>query len=133
MKSLLLSLLFIFAGNSFASFVLESGDYAVKLQDRSGGIHYCKLNIQNNLEQATLLLNITNCPPNVIDVTLFSYEDGALYQSDKIVATTERGGYIMYEIRPKSNVQFEMTSYRVYGDGGVNKPRKVIATKPEVK
>jgi hypothetical protein len=129
MKLLTIALASLISLNVFANFVLESGDYGVYVQDRHGRTHSCTFNIHHDLNQDTLLLNILDCPPNVINVTLYSYNNGSLYQSAQIPATTDRGGYMMYEIRPVSNIQFEMTTHRVYGDGGVNRPRAIVATK----
>ena len=131
MKKIIFLLSLIFTMNLFAMGDLATGDYGVSVTDRRGKVHHCTLNIKNVKEETGdeyLVLNISDCPPPVVDITLFKYESDNLYQSDKIHVTTRRGGYKIYIIRPLSDTHFEMESFREYGDGGVAKPRKVIAT-----
>jgi hypothetical protein len=128
MKKLLALCVFLLSLSAFAAPQLESGAYGVQVRDRRGNIHHCTLNIENNTAAEFLVLNINDCPPPVIDVRLYKYDGGTSYMSDKIYVTTRRGGYKMYEIIPMSTSKFKMISYREYGDGGVGKPREVVAT-----
>lgn len=129
MKKLLL-LLSLFSLSAFAQMPqLESGDYKVEVRNRAGQTRVCTLNIQNNVATSDLVLNISDCPPAVVNVTLFGYEDESYYMSSKIVANTRRGGFKLYEIHPISTTQFKMISHREYGDGGVGRPRSVMAFK----
>lgn len=125
-KFLILGFMFLSMG-VLAAPILETGDYGVSLRNRNGDVMNCTLNIFNNTEEGFLVLNILDCPPQVIDVVLHEYDNGDIFVSEKIPATTRRGGYKLYEIKPLSSTSFEMTSHREYGDGGVGRPRSIVA------
>lgn len=127
MKNLLILGFMFLSAAAFGAPTLESGDYGVSLRNRHGDVKHCTLNIFNNQEEGILVLNILDCPPQVVDVVLYEYEDGDIFVSEKIPATTRRGGYKLYEIKPLSSTSFEMTSHREYGDGGVGRPRSIVA------
>lgn len=129
MKKSILFLISILSFSVFATSSLETGDYGVTLKNRAGETKKCTLSILNNTAENILVLNIADCPPKVIDVVLYPSQDGDFYVSEEIYPDTRREGYKFYEIRELSAKQFEMTSHRVYGDGGIGKPRKIIATK----
>jgi hypothetical protein len=122
----LMSIAFLFSTFAFAAPVLQTGDYGVTVYDRYGRAHNCTLEIQSYSDH--LVLSINNCPPPVNNVRLNSFDNGEIFVSDKIYVSTRRGGYKFYEILPLSESSFKMISYREYGDGGVGKPREVIAT-----
>lgn len=131
MKKCMVLFAMLFALSSMAQTVLESGDYGVSVKDRRGRTHHCTFIIESlsNGTDGYLDMSMLDCPPKLRNIALFPYEGGSIYVSDRIDVTTDRGGVKFYEIRPLSSTQFEMTSHREYGDGGIGRPRKVVATK----
>lgn len=129
MKSLFLVTVLLSSFTVMAGSILESGDYGVTLKNRHGETKHCTFNILNKVQEETIILNMRDCPPEIIDVPLYPSLDGDFYVSHEIYPDTPREGYKFYEIRDLSSTQFELTSHRVYGDGGIGKPRKIIATK----
>lgn len=109
---------------------LESGNFEVRPVDRYGNVQVCTFEIQNVQSEGMLILNVNDCPPVITDVRLYNYEGDSFYISQKVEAeSSSREGYKMYEIHPIGPTQFKMVSYREYGNGKVDKPRSIIATK----
>ena len=125
----LLSLAFLPAYAS-AVIQLESGNFEVRPVDRYGNVQVCTFEIENVASENMLILNVNDCPPAIVDVRLYNYDNDTFYISPKVDATSStREGFKMYEIHPISATQFKMTSYRQYANGQVDKPRSIIATK----
>lgn len=116
---------------AFAAVIqLETGNFEVRPVDRYGRVQVCTFEIENVQSEQMLILNVNDCPPAIVDVMLYNYPGEDFYISQKIDATSSsREGHKMYEIHPISPTQFKMVSYREYGDGRVDKPRSIIATK----
>lgn len=110
---------------------LESGNFEVRPVDRYGNVQVCTFEIENVEAEKMLILNVNDCPPAIVDVRLYNFEQDTFYISEKVDATSSsREGFKMYEIHPISPKQFKMVSYRQYANGQVDKPRSIIATKP---